>query len=191
MKLLILDGDRDPRSGRNKKYRGTYRAHPTHCDDLPDNHPVNELFFWFLQEGGELGVVHNVEKALMYTRLLNKMGDGRRFELVEIADDGATPERGSKFLGYDLSSGYNYSLLVSGLELQLAESTAHKPIQELLILLRKFYAPQLNLNGLFQTNRAAQECLRSMHALQTLSPNLFEGVDLETNFQPTGLYIVE
>lgn len=28
-----------------------------------DEHEINQLFFWFLEEGGELGVVHRLRRA--------------------------------------------------------------------------------------------------------------------------------
>jgi hypothetical protein len=188
--LLILDGPRDHRPGNNPLYRGTYRAHPTHCDELPDDSEANRLFFWFLEEGGELGVVRDASKALRFAELWNeRLPQKDRFEVVEVTDGSACPRSTGKFIGFDLSSGCNNSLLVSGLRQSLGVSQLPEPILEMWDLVARHYAPQLNGQGLFQTSEVASLCLRSMVALQDLCPNLFEGGNLR-DFRCVGLYII-
>jgi hypothetical protein len=190
MNLLILDGPRNQRAGYNPLYRGTYRAHATHCDALPEDHEINKLFFWFLDEGGELGVVRDLSKALRFAELWNaRLTEKDRFEVVEVTDGNTHPETNGKFIGFDLSAGYNYSLLSWGLKQFLGVNQLPEPIRELCDLMSRHYAPQLNAQGLLQTFEVASLCLRSMIALQDLSPNLFEGGDLR-DFQPVGLYTV-
>lgn len=188
MNLLILDGPRDPRSGNNPLYRGTYRAHPSHCDEVADDQEINQLFFWFLEEGGELGVVRNVSKALRFAELWNARlkEKGRRFEVVEVADRDTHSQSNGTFIGFDLSAGCNNSLLASGLKQFLGVNQLREPIRELWELVSRHYAPQLNGQGLFQTFEVAALCLRAMTALQDLSPNLFEGGNLR-EFRPVGL----
>jgi hypothetical protein len=191
MSFLILNGARDPRPGKNPQYRGTYRSHPTYCDEVPDNHEINTLFFWFLDEGGELGVVRDLSKALRFAELWNaRLPEGDRFEVVEVTDQSTPPESSGKFIGFDLSAWYNNSLLSSGLKQFPGVSQLSSPIRELWDLVSRYYAPQLNGQGLFQTSEAASLCLRSMTALQDLSPNLFEGGNLR-DFQPVGLHVVD
>lgn len=191
MNLLLLNGKRDTRTDYNSRYRGTYRAHPTHCDALPDDHEINRLFFWFLEEGGELGIVGNIAKALRFVELWNsRLNKKDQFEVVEATDGRAHPQSGGEFIGFDLSAGYNNSLLASGMRLPSSVSALGEPIRELLDLASQHFAPQLNGQGLFQTFEVACFCLRSMIALQDLSPNLFEGGDLRS-FHPVGLYAVQ
>jgi len=180
MKLLILNGPRDSRTAYNPLYRGTYRSHPGHCDDVSDDHEINRLFFWFIKEGGQLGVVRDVQKARRFAELWNaRLEESERFEVVEVADAEPGQARcAGAFMGFDLSSGYNNSLLAEGLRLSMGAQRLPEPIRELWDLTRRHYAPQLNAAGLFQTSEAASLCLRSMIALQDLSPNLFEGEDL-------------
>jgi hypothetical protein len=148
------------------------------------------LFFWFLDEGGELGVVQDLSKALRFAELWNaRLMEQDRFEVLEVVDGDATSEGGGHFLGFDLSSGYNNSLLSSGLRQGAGIARLPEPVQELCALVSRHYAPQLNPQGLFQTFDAASLCLRSMIALQDLSPNLFEGGDLR-DFRPVGLFAV-
>lgn len=187
MNLLILDGPRDPRSSNNPQYRGTYRAHPSHCDNLSDDQEINKLFFWFLEEGGESGVVRDVTKALRLAQLWNARLKENRFEVVEIADGDMHSQSSGIFMGFDLSAGYNNSLLSSGLKQFLGVNQLREPIRELWDLVSRHYAPQLNGQGLFQTLEVALLCLRAMTALQDLSPNLFEGGNLR-EFRPVGLY---
>ncbi len=190
MGFLILDGPPDLRPGRNPLYRGTCRAHPSHCDELPDDHEINTLFFWFLEEGGELGVVQNASKAIRFAELWNKhLKETDRFEVVEVTDGEANLQSSGRFIGFDLSAGYNNSLLSWGLKQFAAANKLTEPVRSLCDLLVRHYAPQLNGQGLFQTIEIASLCIRDMRALQTIFPNLFEGGDL-SEFKPVGLYSI-
>ena len=171
----------------NPHYRGTERAHPTYCDSFPEQHEINRLFLWFLEEGGEAGVVHNLEKARRYAELLKLHIKGQSFEVIEVVDESNTPSCGGEFLGFDLSLHYNSSLLTWGFKSLPGLNGIPEPIHILCELLNRFYAPQLNGAGLFNAHEAAASCLRSMIALQTLSPNLFEGGDLG-RFKVIGVY---
>jgi hypothetical protein len=191
MNLLILNGPRDPRPGNNPLYRGTYRSHPTYCDEVPDSHEINKLFFWFLEEGGELGVVQDISKALRFAELWNaRLPEQARFEVVEVTDQNIHPEDSGRFIGFDLSVGYNNSLLPAGLKQFPAANRLAEPVRELCDLMSRHYAPQLNSQGLFPTLGVASLCLRSMTALQDLSPDLFEGGNLR-DFRPVGMYAVD
>jgi hypothetical protein len=146
------------------------------------------LFFWFLEEGGELGVVRDVSKAARFAELWNtRLSEKDRFEVVEVTDGSTHPQGDGVFVGFDLSSGYNNSLLAYGLKQFMGGYELKDPLRELLDLSNRHYAPQLNGQGLFQTLEVASLCLRSMIALQDLSPNLFEGGDLRA-FRPVGLH---
>lgn len=190
VKLLILNGPRDPRAANYPSYRGTYRAHPTYSDLFPEYHEINRLFSWFLDEGGELGVVQDTQRALRFAELLNRHSPGsEHFEVVECTDGDALPQSGGALLGYDLSAGYNNSLLWWQLRPPPGVASLALHVQEFYELLCRHYGPQLNSQGLFQTSDIAVLCLRSMAALQELSPNLFEGGDLRS-YQVIGIYLV-
>lgn len=210
MKLLILNGPRDPRAASYPHYRGTYRAHPTYCEAVQKDHEINKLFFWFLEEGGESGLVHDLTKALRYTELLNMhLSEFKpafaHFELIEVTD-GHTPARAKgRLMGFDLSAGYNDSLLWSWGPSTLSKapafverngntspstSTFAKPVLVLDDFIHRFYTPHLNRNGLFHTPATASECLGAMDALQQLCPNFYEGEDLKATFSIVGVYLV-
>ena len=187
--LLILDGQRDSSPGRNPLYRGTYRLSPTYCDALPADHETNMLFSWYITEGGESGVVHDLQRASRYVELLNHQSLNHSFEIVEATTNDAAPVFGELLMGFDLSASYGNSLLQWGVKQFLPALSLPLPIRDLLELISRSYAPQLNGQGLFQSFEVASLCLRSMSALQALSPNLFEGGDLNA-FSVVGLYSV-
>lgn len=135
-------------------------------------------------------MVRDLSKALRFAELWNaRLKQERRFEVMEVVDGDAPSESRGRFIGFDLSSGYNNSLLSWGLKLGAGTNQLAEPIRDLCDLLSRHYAPQLNGHGLFQDFEAASRCLRSMSALQGVSPNLFEGGDLR-EFRPVGLYAV-
>lgn len=187
MNLLLLNGPRSPMSDITPLYRGTERAHPTYCDSLPEEHEINRLFLWFLEEGGESGVVHDLKKARRYAELLKLHVKDQSFEVIEVVDENGSPSCGGQFLGFDLSLGYNSSLLTWGFKSLPGLNRLSEPIHILCELLNKYYRPQLNGAGLFDSDEIATSCRRSMVALQTLSPNLFEGCDLR-RYRAIGVY---
>jgi hypothetical protein len=187
MNLLILNGPRDNMPGQNVEYRGTYRAHPFYVNELSAHAEVNELFLWFVDEGGELGVVRDLSKAQRLAQLFNQWSGRTLFEVLEVTKNNARPELAGEFLGYDLSAAYNSSLLVSGLSRSPSLDSLPSRIRDLAILITDHYAPLLNRNGLFEHCESAASALKSMIALQELSPNLYEG-DALTAYCPTALY---
>jgi hypothetical protein len=190
MNLLVLDGPRDHRKGNNYLYRGTYRSHPTHCNELPDDSEINKLFFWFLETGGELGVVGDLSKALRLAELWNaRLPASSQFEVMEVTIDDTNAQSGGQLVGFDLSSGFNNSLLATGLKHSADLSGLNKPVRVLCNLVSRHYGSLLNRNGLFQSIGDASMCLESMVALQELSPSLFEGGDL-SDFHTVSLYKV-
>lgn len=190
-RLLIL-GENLP--GTDPRYRGTYRAHPYHCDALPDSHPANRLFFWFVQEGGELGIVHSLENARQLVRAYGRLDPPQNFDLVEVVQRGETPCVGTQWIGIDLSSDFNYSLLSWGLrgeeyvpsEWQPPES--YKRVLPLVRLVEYYFRPRLNHNGLFDSEEEAAFCLDCMTSLQNCCPNLWEHEDMA--FECVWLYLV-
>jgi len=176
--------------GNAPNYRGTYRAHPTFCDALPTDYEINRLFFWFLEEGGELGVVSNLSKALRFAELWNaRLSAPDLFEVVEVTDGQTSSETDTRLMGFDISAGYNYSLLSWGLQVPKGVQRLDWRIQNLYELMSRYYRPQLNANGLFETADEAASCLGTLKALQGYSPDLFESGDLG-EFRVNGLYRV-
>jgi hypothetical protein len=184
--LLILDGPRDPRRHPNPAYRGTFRMHPTHFDDLPEDQEANILFGWFIDEGGELGVVHDQVKAQRLRDLCNSYGTNRNYEVVEACDGEQKPSHGGELLGYDLSQGLNNSLLWWGLR-TVNKPPSGDPVVVLADVTFAHFSQQLNLYGLFSEISIAAKCHQALIALQDLRPNFIEGDDLR-KFRATAIY---
>ncbi len=190
MSYLILNGAAVPEDLQpNPLYRGTMRRAPTYCESALEDHEVNRLFMWYLEEGGETGALHDLALARRYVKLLNIHVPGRNFEVVELTDGETPPTVPGHFLGFDLSLGHNNSLLWSGLRYPMRKIPP-PPFDVLCDLLERFFAPQLNESGLFESYAAAEFCLRSIAALQSLRRNLYEGDDL-SDFRVAGIYLVK
>jgi len=183
--LLILDGPCNPRRHPNPVYRGTYRMHPTHFDNLPEDHEANILFSWFIEEGGELGAVHDEAKARKLRDLCNSYGTNRNYEVVEACDGEQLPSHGGELLGYDLSQGLNNSLLWWGLK--SPDNAPNDPVLVLADVVFAHFSQRLNRYGLFSESCVATKCRQALTALQALRPNFIEGDDLG-KFRATALY---
>jgi hypothetical protein len=162
-----------------ENYRGTYRGSPTHCDELPEDSEYNQLFRWYCDEDYRLGGLEDLGKARRFLKLLREELGQQQFELIEGARIGEVPRIGGELLGYDLSAVFSYSLLSWGLDLSKPPEAPQPPaaIQDLSALVEAHFKPLLNEHCLFSDGRTAAFCLRSMMAMQALSPGLWESED--------------
>jgi hypothetical protein len=192
MNLLILDGHASGYSNGNPCYRGTYRAHPYYCEEYPPEHEVNQAFFWFLSEGGERGVVHDIAQARGLVHIFTRHNVTQPFEVVEVTVGDEPPYAGKTFLGFDLSCGFNNSLLWWGLDLKgrNPRDESLRPLGALLSLVEEHFRPKLNANGLFDQFSIARFCLDCLIALQLMRPALWEMAGC-SDYEVVGLYIVE
>ncbi len=163
------------------RYNGTYRTSPTYVSELSENSPANTLFLeWYLQEGGEAGIVSDLEKAKEMVAVYDELESPQRFEIIRIVREW-TEDRPNdeEFLGLDLSdSHYYYSLLSWGLDVLINEDADNEPIIQMILPLLKLvevhFKPLLNQNGLFDCKDDAELCLDCMMALQAIRPGLYE-----------------
>ncbi|MCY2929591.1 MAG: hypothetical protein NTV86_08875 [Planctomycetota bacterium] len=186
MNLLICDGPAYP--GGNPRYRGTYRAVPSYCDNLPPDHEINRMFMWYLEEGGESGVVRDLSKACRFADSWNTHLGQRAFEVIEVTEGEAPAETTGEFLGFDLSAGYGFSLLGAGGLMERGRQALQEPVGSIDELMTKHFGPLVNHNGLFAVYESAAFCLRVMAALQRIHPGLFESGDL-SDFEVVGIHI--
>ncbi len=188
MDILIL-GFGTPKA--SPAYRGTCRATPHHVDSLGEDHPVNQAFLWYCEEGGEFGLVHDLAKARELVREYKKLQTPHHFEIIEVSSQ-RHYQSTRTFLGFDLSAGYNYSLLYWGLDLgnvKPSEPIADEKyvlIQPLLRLTQEFFQKRLNSNGMFDNYEDASFCLSCMMALQRIYPGLWENE--KVTFEVVGLW---
>ena len=189
MDLHIVNGPAVP-GWSDPRYRGVWRDQPTYCNTLPADHEVNKLFVdWYLVEGGESGIVHDLHRAVYYATLCNKHFPGQFFEIVEVPNGDAPPEVGRRFLGYDLLSHGAASVMHGGHQSWTAQINIKSPADILWRIMRLYLEPRLNEFRLFQRIDDASLCLDSMIALQEYEPAYFEGGDLRV-FRPMGVYLV-
>ena len=169
-------------------YRGTYRAAPPHADMLPEDSEYNQLFSWYC-EADYHGGVEDSDRARRLLSLLRSQVGRRDFEIIEVCRVGHKPKISRELLGYDLSCAFYYSLLSWGLDLREAQQASQLPaaIRDLSALLEAHFKPLLNMHGLFSYEGNAAFCLRSMLALQALSPGLWEN-DQDSNFEVVAIF---
>jgi hypothetical protein len=174
--LLILGGPRNPKMRPNLSYRGTFRMHPSHFDEVSEQHEANQLFYWFLNEGEEIGVVSNIGKAARLRDLSNTSAK-KTFELVEVLHEGERSDSNGHSLGFDISLGYNHSLLWKGLNFT-SNLESSQPSRLLAKSVYKDFSSELNANGLFPNSEIASSFHGKAVEIQELEPNFFESDDL-------------
>lgn len=177
MKLLILG---EPLGETPIHYRGTDRATPSYCSNLPDDHPANQAFFWYTNESYPNGIVHDIDAAEKLIRAYASIEPAQSFELVEVVEEQEIPNIGNECFGYDISHSYHYSLLSWGLQLgqtsenSLSAEDLYWELTPILQLIQQFFRPQLNQYSLFHDATTAQFCLDCMMAVQAVRPGLWE-----------------
>jgi hypothetical protein len=194
MDFLILE--RIPNLGPrfvDPNYRGTLRRPPSYRDELPESHEVNQLFQWYLNEGGEFGVVHNFDKARAYAAKLNGLSLEAQFEVVQVDKNPRKSEQAGNFLGFDISAGFYASMIRNVLLPDFsvhpkAENTFDEGMRALSKLHRSYFLPSLNECRLFDDFDIASFCLRTLVALNDCRPNWIEGSDL-SEYQVVALYL--
>jgi hypothetical protein len=171
-------------------YRGVDRDSPYYVDRLPDDHPVNQAFRRYMHEINTLGIVHDLAAARELVRTYSALSPPQRFEIIAVQVGDCAETGISDFLGFDLAAGFHISLLSRRLEViddapSREASPEADPIQPMLRVLRDFFQPHLNKQGLFDDYGTAALCLSYMMALQRFRPNLWEGEG--TVFEVVGL----
>lgn len=174
MNLLIL-GEQLVKSRTN--YLGTYRVFPSFHDDLPEHHPINQLYLKYLAAVDEDSFLHDEQIAKEIVDELNSLSNNK-YEIVEIRLNEFFGRADKAFLGYDISTGF-YSLLSWGLEFGYTEKptgqqTSPEAAQPMLRLIEAYFYPKLNAFGLFSRYEDAVFCLQCFKTIQKCFPNLLE-----------------
>ncbi|HUY19637.1 MAG TPA: hypothetical protein VMV15_10455 [Candidatus Binataceae bacterium] len=190
MNYLIRNGQSYAVSGPSASYRGTNRSEPIYCEEFTEDHEINQLYTWYLEETGRSGFIHDLTKALRYVKLCNLHFPSKQFELIQVTDGHSTTNHGAGFLGFDISLGGNGdSLIFLALLSGPLKDIPQAPIAVLSNLVRCHFTPKLNEFGLFQMFEDASHCRKAMIALQSFHPNLYEGGNLE-DFTVSGVYLL-
>lgn len=189
MNLHIVNGPAVP-DWSAPRYRGPRRREPYYCNELPADSEINKLFVdWYIEEGGESGIVHDLAKAVHYAKLCTEHFRGRSFEVIESTEADALPDAGGRFLGYDLLYHSANSLLYWGLKTWSTKGRSPQEADTLWKGLSLALAPTLNEFGLFGELDEAVFCLQSMIALENFAPGYFQSGDLN-EFNGMRIYLV-
>jgi len=188
MALLILGENMLGKRGAHN-YRGTYREGPPHADALPENSEYNRLFQWYCKHECKSDGANDPDRIRRLATLLRSEVGRKNFEIIEALRVGEIPVMGYKLLGYDLSNAWYYSLLSWGLDLHRAMESTSLPtaVRDLSALVETHFRPALNEFALFSDEQTAAFCLRSMLALQSLAPDLWEN-DAASKFEVVAIF---
>jgi hypothetical protein len=182
-KFLILG---EPFGTSDPLYRGTYRTYPSYVENDSSNSVVNTYFHWFVQQGGELGIVYDRKKALETVEAYAKLNQSQHFEVIRLLGEKDESGVGEEFIGFDICSKSYYSPLAWKFYKHSEEEFSAAP---LLQLAQKYFTQLLNDKGLFSDKGDAEFCLQCLQALDVGWPNLFESGDSKC-FEVVGLSIV-
>src|SRR5262245_27019793 len=83
-------------------YRGTNRLHPVLIEEESESHEANRMWSWHIEEGGESGVVHDLEQSRRLVETYARLDPPQMFEILEATSGDDAPLVGTEFLGYDL-----------------------------------------------------------------------------------------
>ena len=186
----VVDGPADPTC--SPTYRGLYRAEPTFCESLPENHELNRMLLSYMNATVDTDALEDLQKARALVSLYQEYVE-TSLEILEIVTPGQPPISGKQFLGYDLVFGFSLSLLCWGLQTIIApphqggraNSDASSPIHVLARLINMHFQPLLNKNGLFHNLDDARFCLDCMMAIQDISQGFYE----YGQYRVVGLYV--
>ena len=181
--LLIL-GESMFREYRHIAYRGVFRQNPTACNELPDTHPVNQLFLEYIAHVTEDQTLDDIAVARDLVRRYRMIDGGYHFDLVEVTDDPDYVRFGRECLGWDLAfGGTGRSLLSWGLLIKVegqVKDSLHETLAPLIELVEDVFRPKLNAYGLFGFKDDADRCLECLVAIHRLLPDFMTNMPFET-----------
>lgn len=164
-------------------YRGTDRTWPYYVEPLPESHPANQAFLWFVsgEDSHELGLVHDLAKARALIEEYRRLDPPQEFELIEMTRGEAQPESGGKLLGYDVTELYCHSILASGLcfdaqrhQRAMSADESYRSIAPLVRLFDEHFSAQLNEHVLFSDKAVAEFCCECAATLIQFDNDLFD-----------------
>lgn len=188
------------------RYRGTFSDVPTLGTFAPGAGTANEELFRVFMDlhdrypDDELPLIHDLDTAIHMTGLLARYEPGHQYEIVELTAHDAKPEIGRRLIGYDVSIGYNLSLVwivfiayeapPEGAPIEGEWPEELKDIRPFIDLMYAYFCPKLNADGLFSTFADAEFFLRCARAQNHFHPDLWESRTLLEEFEVVGFYEV-
>jgi hypothetical protein len=170
-----------------ENYRGTDRKHPYYREEFDKLHPVNRMFFRYLEVSNTVSIITDIDQAKEIADTYNTYLPSENFEVIQITNDAKAIFQGD-FLGFDLSSGLNISYLSSGLYLCNESSIFQSDTGTFLCLIERFFKPKLNTCILFQSYDVAIFLRSCISAMNNAYPNCW---DDPSRYQVIGLWKVK
>jgi hypothetical protein len=181
MDLLILG-----ESLEHPSYRGTERRCPGYVDHLPETHPANQAFLWYVYNqdkdaGAGLGLIHDLNRARALIEEYAKLQPPQEFELIELTRGDAQPELATELLGFDVTEFYYHSILNEGLRFfperhkrTIDADEKFRSIAPLVRLFREHFSAYLNEHMLFRDKPTADFCRDCAAVLTAFTLNVFD-----------------
>jgi hypothetical protein len=160
-------------------YRGCYRGQPGFQDGFEEKHPVNQMFFKYLDATDTYGLITDLELAKQIVDSYRHYIPKEQFEVLSVIHE-APQEEMDRFVGFDISSGFNVSYLYNQLDIclstetQSTENELYAQANPLMCLLEAFFRPKLNSHSLFSSYETAKFCLDCIMAFDRPFPNLWD-----------------
>ncbi len=168
-------------------YRGIGRREPGYVDEVPESHPVNQAFLWYVQERYDFDAARDVSRVSGLVHLYRQLEYPQFFEVVGVvrASEGIEGLPG-ELLGFDVSDHYA-SLLFWGLDFsiycfdRLGKDDPYWNVKPVVDLLSEHFRTFLNRFGLFDDAETAMQYLDCVKAIEYYRPSLFieSGVTME------------
>lgn len=189
MKLALLGKNLPYRA---TDYRGLDRDTPNYINELPENHPINEMFWEFADRKGAYSLLDDLEYARLVVSQYSRLNPPIKFDIVELTDIDEQPQTSDhEFMGFDIACAYRISTLAEKLETDWILDKPIRTEQDQLIIpfyrvIGHYFAPLLNQNGLFTNLEDAKFCFEAQMAIQKIRPGFYE----ECEFKIIGLWKV-
>src|SRR5689334_1130726 len=125
-------------------YRGCYRYQPGFQNDFEEKHPVNQIFFQYIESQDTYGLIADLEIAKKIVDTYAQYIPAKRYEVLSVLHEES--QQGMRnFVGFDLSSGFNISYLYNELDICIsteAQKELYIQASPLMCLLEAFFRPK-------------------------------------------------
>jgi hypothetical protein len=171
-------------------YRGLERDTLGYVAEVETHTDVEDIFYKYLSQAGAYGFLQDLNFARNLIEIYNTLTPNQNFEIVTITDkDSNLVNENIIFLGFDVVCVYRISLVLQLTDLdtispRLSDDDLIWQLQPLLKLIRLYFLPRLNDNGLFEQEDIAEFYLEVMMSIQAVRPNTWEGQDCEFKVVP-------
>ncbi len=192
--MLKILGPKYERPIFQGNYRGVERPSLAYVANVGDDHEANQAFNRFLSASDLKEIIQDINLARDLVNIYGRLDPPQPFEIVEITTENHSPTIiAGTFLGFDVACVYRISLLSGGLEIdrdppaKISASDLIWKMRPLFRLVKSYFKPRLNQNGLFDDYETAIFFLEVMMTLQQIRPKLWE----DCKYEVLGLWHID